>query len=234
MKAVIIAAGFGSRLWNVSNQIPKTLLPFKDGTILSCIITQLMASGVTELAMVLGFNQQYIREYLDTVDFGIPIILLENSEWERGNAISVYKAREFAAGEAFILSMSDHLVRQDALREIISSAESCNLLLTDPFIEDNFDLDDATKVLVKDGFIMSIGKEIPCYNYLDCGIFRLEADFFTAVEAALAKGVESISGAISELMANGRIKVISLKQAQQWVDIDTPEAYAFAVENFQL
>jgi len=64
MKAVIIAAGFGSRLWNVSNQIPKTLLPFGSGTILSTIIAQLHTAGATELIMVVGFNQKYIRDYL--------------------------------------------------------------------------------------------------------------------------------------------------------------------------
>ena len=35
MKAVIIAAGMGSRLWDKSNHIPKTLMPFRNETILS-------------------------------------------------------------------------------------------------------------------------------------------------------------------------------------------------------
>ncbi|MDY0151618.1 MAG: sugar phosphate nucleotidyltransferase [Candidatus Cloacimonas sp.] len=234
MKAVIIAAGYGSRLWNVSNQIPKTLLPYGGGTILSTIIIQMIAAGVTELAIVLGFNQQYIRDYLATQDFGIPLSLLENTDWDKGNAISVYKARDYAQGEPFLLSMSDHLLKVDALRQIINSGEKSNLLLVDPFIKDNFDLDDATKVQVEHGFIASIGKELNIYNALDCGIFRLEQDFFTAVETALSKGIDSISGAISELIATKRIMVVSLTKPQQWLDIDTPEAYEHAKASFNL
>lgn len=234
MKGVIIAAGFGSRLWNVSNQIPKTLLPYGDGTILSTIVKQLIAAGVSELAIVLGFNQQYIREYLAKESFSIPLILLENTEWERGNALSVYKAKDFAAGEQILLSMSDHLVKVDALRQIVSSREECNLLLVDPYIELNFDLDDATKVKTEDSYIVSIGKELTDYDALDCGIFRLESDFFSAVEVAVYKGSESISAAIGELIAAKRIKAVKLAELEQWLDIDTPEAYEHAQLNFSL
>lgn len=232
MKAVIIAAGLGSRLWNISNQIPKTLLPFGKGTILSAIINNMELSGITELAIVLGFNQQYIRDYLASQNFGIPITIIENLEWERGNAISVYKAREFTREQDFILSMSDHLVKPEALQKIIRSQENCNLLLVDPFIEDNFDLDDATKVQVSEGYIVSIGKELTSYNALDCGIFRLQADFFPAVEAAVDRGVESISGAVCELISAKRFKTIALCKPHQWLDIDTPEAYEFALGSF--
>ncbi|MDD2227967.1 MAG: sugar phosphate nucleotidyltransferase [Candidatus Cloacimonetes bacterium] len=234
MKAVIIAAGFGSRLWNISDKTPKTLLAYGKGTILSTIVKQLVAAGVTELGIVVGFNQQEIRDYLASHSFAIPISIIENLEWERGNAISVAKARVFVQGEPFILSMSDHLVRVQALQQIVRSNEQCSLLLTDPFIHDNFDIDDATKVLSERGHIIAIGKELENYNALDCGIFRLETDFFVAVDRALAKGIESISGAIAELMKGKRIKTVMLSAPKQWMDIDTPEAYDFANESFKL
>ncbi|MDD4676127.1 MAG: hypothetical protein PHH97_00815, partial [Candidatus Cloacimonetes bacterium] len=76
--------------------------------------------------------------------------------------------------------------------------------------------------------IIAIGKELDNYNALDCGIFRLEPDFFTAVEKSVQKGNESISNAITELISLKRIKVVMLNKANQWMDIDTPEAYNFA------
>jgi choline kinase len=130
--------------------------------------------------------------------------------------------------------MSDHLVRVEALRKIVDSPLDSNLLLVDTNVKDNFDLDDATKVQTEDNNIVSIGKEISGYDALDCGIFRLEADFFPAVEHAVAKGIESISGAITELINNKRIKVVKLSKPQQWMDIDTPEAYEYAQASFIL
>ncbi|HNZ32910.1 MAG TPA: sugar phosphate nucleotidyltransferase [Candidatus Cloacimonas sp.] len=228
MKGVIIAAGFGSRLWKTTKQIPKTLLPYKKGTILSTIIQQLQMAGISELIIVVGFKKDYIANYLQNDPPTLPVTLVENLEWERGNALSVYKAKDYINNEPFLLSMSDHLVKMEALKKIVEVPERINLLLTDPFISENFDVDDATKVLTEDDYIIAIGKELDNYNALDCGIFRLEPDFFTAVEKSVQKGNESISNAITELISLKRIKVVMLNKANQWMDIDTPEAYNFA------
>jgi len=228
LKGVIIAAGFGSRLWKTTKQIPKTLLPYKKGTILSTIIQQLQMAGISELIIVVGFKKDYIANYLQNDPPTLPVTLVENLEWERGNALSVYKAKDYINNEPFLLSMSDHLVKIEALKKKVEVPESINLLLTDPFISENFDVDDATKVLTEDDYIIAIGKELDNYNALDCGIFRLEPDFFTAVEKSVQKGNESISNAITELISLKRVKVVMLNKANQWMDIDTPEAYNFA------
>ncbi len=228
MLGVIIAAGLGSRLWNVSNQIPKTLLPFGKGTILSTIISRLHAAGVSDLLVVVGYNQDFIREYLSTYKSPIPITIIENTQWERGNGLSVYTVKESVGNKPFILSMSDHIVQLEALEKIVSSPATCNLLLVDPYLETNFDLADATKVRTNGAEIIEIGKELTDYNALDCGIFRLECDFFAAVEIAVENGNESISAAITELIKNKRMQAVCVDKPNQWLDIDTPEAYEFA------
>ena len=233
MKGVIISAGIGSRLWKTTKQVPKTLLPYKNGTILSTIIEQLKQAGITELIIVVGFKKNYIVDYLQKNPPALPVTFVENLEWEKGNALSVYKVKDYIKNEPFLLSMADHLVKVEALKQIVNSPERINLLLVDPFITENFDLDDATKVKTENDYIIAIGKELTDYNALDCGIFRLEPDFFSAVEKAVAKGKDSISNAIAELIPLKRIKSITLNKANQWLDIDTPEAYQFA-QHFDL
>lgn len=233
MKAVIIAAGLGSRLWNVTNNIPKTLLPFGRGTILSNIIDNLRQAGVTSVYIVVGYNQQYIREYISANEFELPIQFIDNPLWQRGNGLSVYQAKHVIFEEPFLLSMSDHIVSVSALQLMVQAEQRINLLLVDPFIQDNFDIDDATKVLVKDNCIEQIGKELLAYNALDCGIFRLEPDFFPAVEAAVTQNKESISAAISELVTRQRMQVLFVDQPYQWLDIDTPEAYQHALRSHE-
>ena len=228
MKGVIISAGIGSRLWKTTKQVPKTLLPYKNGTILSTIIEQLKQAGITELIIVVGFKKNYIVDYLQKNPQSLPVTFVENLEWEKGNALSVYKVKDYIKNEPFLLSMADHLVKVEALKQIVDSPERINLLLVDPFITENFDLDDATKVKTENDYIIAIGKELTDYNAIDCGIFRLEPDFFSAVEKAVAKGKDSISNAIAELIPLKRIKSITLNKANLWLDIDTPEAYQFA------
>jgi choline kinase len=229
MKAVIIAAGFGSRLWDVSNQVPKTLLPYAGGSILSTIIHQLKGAGISEIGIVVGYNQEYIRDYIAKNNFNIPITFIENLEWERGNGLSVHKARNYVGDESFLLSMSDHIVAVAALKKVIETPEKINLLLVDPWCDSIHDIDDATKVFVNDDIITSIGKEITVYNSIDCGIFRLESDFFSAVEASVIKGNESISGAIQILIGNMRMKAVKIPNPLQWLDIDTPDAYEYGI-----
>jgi choline kinase len=231
MKGVIIAAGYGSRLWNVTNNVPKTLLPYGEGTILSTIISRLQAAGVSSIYLIVGYNQQYIRDYVAETHFDLPIQLVDNQLWDRGNGLSVYQVKDYIHDEPFILSMSDHIVDFQAIRKMVAASLRTNLLLVDPFIQDNFDIEDATKVLEADNRILAIGKNLIDYNALDCGIFRLEPDFFAAVESALERGEESISAAIGELVKADRMQVLKVDTTHAWLDIDTPEAYAYARQN---
>jgi 1L-myo-inositol 1-phosphate cytidylyltransferase len=234
MIGAIIAAGYGSRLWNVTNNVPKTLLPYRNGTILSTIINRLQAAGIASVYLVVGYNQSYIRDYISQTDFSIPIMLVENKLWDKGNALSVYQIKDLVKEEIILLSMSDHIVSIPALKKIVNAEERTNLLLADPYITDNFDLADATKLLIKDSLIEEIGKNLTVYNALDCGVFRLERDFFTSIEQAATEGNDSISAAVSKLCHNKRIKAIPMDKPDQWLDIDTPEAYEYALSKQEI
>jgi len=231
MKAVIISAGMGNRLWAKTNKLPKTLLPFKEGTVLSKIINNLTSAGIHEIIMVIGYNRYPIEDYLNTgniTDCKISYVI--NEEWEKGNGLSVHLTREITEGKPFILSMSDHIVSISALRRIIQSTETTNLLLVDPKVDSIFDIDDATKVNMKGKKIIDIGKEIADYNHIDCGVFRLNGRFYQAMERALDKGQESISAAINQLITANDMKGIFLESNETWIDIDTPESYKHAIE----
>jgi 1L-myo-inositol 1-phosphate cytidylyltransferase len=228
MKAVIIAAGMGSRLWSRNDRTPKTLLPFGGGTILSEIAQRLADAGITELVLVIGFQKERILDALEKTPLSLPATFVDNLLWERGNGISVYQVKDVVGDEPFLLSMSDHLVAVPALRKIVRNPNRVSLLLVDPYFREIFDIDDATKVVTEGDRIIEIGKELSSYNGVDCGIFRLERDFFAAVESALGKGVESINGAVTELIARNRMRAVLIEQPRQWLDIDTPDAYEHA------
>jgi choline kinase len=140
----------------------------------------------------------------------------------------VYAARAAVGDEPFLLSMSDHLVSPAALRAVRDAPAGPALLLVDPRIDAVIDLDDATKVWVEDGRITRIGKDLDRYNAVDCGIFRLDGRFFPAMETALAAGREGISDAMRELIAARALAPLPLPAGAEWVDIDTPDAYAHA------
>jgi len=226
MKVVIIAAGMGSRIKDKTDGTPKTLLPFKDGTILSTILNNIAQAGIREFVIVVGYKSEQIINYLNkNKNFGFQITIVNNNEWLKGNGLSVLAAENCVGEEEFLLSMSDHIVSISALIRIANFDSDKNLLLVDPDIENNFDIDDATKVEVNGINIINIGKDIANYNGLDCGIFRLNKRFFDAMRKQLKNNNESISAAINELIKEKDMQAVLTKEEDYWYDIDTPEAY---------
>jgi len=234
MRAIITAAGRGSRLSDTSEDTPKTLLRFGAGTLLSEIMGNFAAVNVSEFIVVVGFHGDAIIDYLRANDnFGYGVTVVENREWQRGNGISVHLAgTALKPGEAdVLLSMSDHLVAPEALRAMTAVPPGRNGLLVDSRIEHVHDLDDATKVWVTRGRITHIGKELTKFNAVDCGVFRLTRRYFDAVGRQIGRGKDSITEGVRELIAANDFDAVPIPASSHWIDIDTPAAYQYATAN---
>jgi choline kinase len=234
MKAVIIAAGIGSRIINETDNVPKTLLPYSDGTILSTILKNIYQAGIHDFVVVVGYQSGYIKNYLEKNNyFGYDITIIENPQWIKGNGISVLITESEVVEEDFLLSMSDHIVSLSALKRVVNCKSDKNFLLVDPQTEKIFDIDDATKVFFKGNRIVDIGKDISQFNGIDCGIFRLNNRFFKAMREALMMNRDSISSAIEILIKNMDMEAVYLEQNESWIDIDTYQAYQYCLNNIK-
>ena len=233
MRAIITAAGRGSRLAGTSDDTPKTLLRFGSGTILSGIMQNFAAAGIAEFIVIVGFRGEAIVEYLTANGkLGYAVTVVRNPEWQRGNGISVHLAgTALGPDEEVLLSMSDHLVSPAALRAMIDAPPGRNQLLVDPRIEQVHDLEDATKVWVDAGRITRIGKELADFNAVDCGIFRLTRRYFDAMGRQIGRGRDSISEGVRELIAADDFEAVQIPASSHWIDIDTPAAYEHAKAN---
>jgi len=235
MKTVIVAAGMGTRLWRRTYTIPKTLLPFGEGTILSTIMDNFNKVGIDSFVIVVGYQSEYIINYMkENENLGYDVQFVQNDDWDKGNGISVLAAEGAVRKEDFILSMSDHIMPVNALRRIVERRSDNNLLLVDPQIGEIFDIDDATKVAYTGRQIVDIGKGLTEYNGIDCGIFKLTCRFFDAMREALDGGQDSISAAIMSLIAKKDMEAVFLEASEKWIDIDTPKAYKHSLRNIDL
>lgn len=64
-KAVIAAAGFGTRFLPQTKAMPKEMLPIVDKPVIQIIVEQLVAAGVTEIIMVTGYTKRSIEDHFD-------------------------------------------------------------------------------------------------------------------------------------------------------------------------
>jgi len=231
MKAVIIAAGCGSRLKSEHKGIPKTLLKIKGKRIIDDIISKIRFCDITEIIIVTGYESEYLKKQLQNYkNSDIKIKFLHNSQWRKPNGISVLTASKLLTeSDQFILLMSDHLFSRKMLVDIvdypITSKEA--LLAIDFKINAIPDLNDGMKVQCeyesgKKYNIKKFGKKITEYNAIDAGMFKLNYNFFEALEKSIAAGNCSLSDACNLLTKQNRMKGLDIEDSL-WLDVDTPE-----------
>jgi CDP-L-myo-inositol myo-inositolphosphotransferase len=229
-KAVIIAAGRGSRLNGRYRDVPKPLVPVAGVGLLKRTILTAKRAGIMDFVIITGYRADEIREAIaEDSQIDVQIDWVYNEEWDQGNGKSVLAARDAVGNDSFVLTMSDHLFDP----QIVTSLRHANLaqfecaLAVDSRIDDIFDEDDATKVLVTSEKIESIGKTIPEHNAIDTGVFVCNPTLFDALETAIADGDDSLSDGIRLLAREGRMRAKDIGDLF-WEDVDTPESLVYA------
>ena len=222
MNALIIAAGEGTR--QRARGDSKPLIPMLGLSLIERTILTAKKSGITKFYIVTGYNGNRIRHSLgDGKKYGIEIEYLHNNEWERGNGISVLKARN-CLNEPFILLMADHIYDSRILDNLLTKnvrKDEC-VLCIDKNFPPHLNIDDATKVLTEGNLIKDIGKKLKNYNGIDLGIFLCSPIIFGALQESTARGDDSFSGAIRILAQRDKMRY-EMIDGNFWIDVDDGE-----------
>ena len=115
MKAMIFAAGLGTRLRPLTDTMPKALVPVCGNPLLFHVITKLKAAGYTELVVNVHHFAGQIREYLAAHDFGLPISISDETGelLETGGGIAHAKDLLLPTNEPFLIHNVDILSNLD-------------------------------------------------------------------------------------------------------------------------
>lgn len=103
MKAVILAAGFGSRLKHLTNEKPKTLVEINNKPILSFIIDSLEKAGIREIIICVGYKASQINNFCQKYPH-LNFTFVENSKFDStNNMYSLYLTRNYFDDDVIIL-----------------------------------------------------------------------------------------------------------------------------------
>jgi len=229
-KAVLIAAGCGSRVRSITPGRPKCLMDLGGLPIIGWILAALEQAGIREVVVVTGFRAGALRRSLGRRSGGLKITYVHNRRWRLPNGLSVYAARRAIRGsERFLLVMSDHLLPPAVISKVVRAKTAKCVLAVDTDIAGIFDLADATKVRVESGRPVAINKRLRKYNAVDCGLFRFDRRIFAALKASFAEGGMSLTGGVRHLVDGGDLEVLPISKRTLWLDVDTPKAYREAL-----
>ena len=151
MKAMILAAGLGSRMQPITKKIPKPLIDVGGISLIERSINQLIAFGVNEFVINVSYLGDQIKEALQSMD-SISKIIFIDEPFPYGTGGALVNAREFLGSDPFILSTAD-IIFDLSFRQLPPSVETVHLVAVknpehnqggDFSIKENF-------VMIKDG-----------------------------------------------------------------------------------
>ena len=232
MKALIIAAGEGNRLKNLTKAEPKPLIQLLGLSLIERVILTAKQAGIYEFVIVIGYLGEKIKEKLDDGNrCGVKITYIENRDWQRGNGVSVLKAKDLL-NENFVLLMSDHIFDNRILKELIDYDIRSSVVLA---IDRRKPLLGDTKVLEEEGRIADIGKNIEESNCIDTGIFLCSPKIFSYIEEAVKEDKTELAEGIAQAIKNRDAEVFDITQIGSyaskmrkeikpwWIDVDMKE-----------
>lgn len=112
MKAVIPAAGVGTRLRPHTLNKPKALLPVAGRPILAHIVDDLASAGVDGFVLIIGYHGEAVREWFARERPDLDITYVEQTR-RLGLGHAVWTAREAIGDETFFCILGDTILKAD-------------------------------------------------------------------------------------------------------------------------
>lgn len=229
---IVLAAGLGSRLAGARPGFRlKPLTPVAGMPLILRTLRSVALAGCQEVVIVVGYHGDEVREAVSQYYHGpLQVHFVHNPHYELQNGLSVLAARPYVHHAPFLLTMADHVLGDELMTLVRTHypPDEGATLLVDYRIDQVFDLDDATKVQVENGWVMDIGKHLTDYNAVDTGIFVCTFALMETLEAVYREqGDASLSDGVRRLARARRMAALDIGDGF-WQDIDTPEMLAYA------
>ncbi len=164
MKALILAAGIGSRLAPITDNIPKALIPVNGKPIIINQIENLRKCGIEDITVISGYKSDIIKLEINNNFENIKII--ESKDYlTTNNMYSAYLAKDVIGESDFIMMNADVFCDLSVIKSLIDF-DNDDAIIVD---EGNY-ITESMKVVLSDGKLVEISKEIPEYRSWGCSI----------------------------------------------------------------
>ncbi len=231
MKAVILAAGKGTRMGDLTANLPKPMVLVEGRPVLEHIIEGLRdEAGIRDFFLIIGWCGQVIRGHFgDGTKWNVRITYGEQAVQD-GTGKAPEVAKEWVGMDRFLLMYGD----------ILLSSPSDYALLVKAFKEDGViavkDGQDLTKggavVLNGDGFMIDLvekgsGAGIPANAFYNAGIYLLTPrifDYTARLEKSPRDEYEFTDALKASVKAGGRLRGVTLRH--DWADVRDPSVLA--------
>lgn len=224
MKGIILAAGLGSRLSNLTSGRPKCLLELHGKPILLHQLDLLAGCGVTDVTIVTGFAAEQIQLRAE----GRAECVYYPAFASTNNLMTLHYCRHLLAGDVLLL-FSDVLLSRQGLQDCLGRRGDFALL-----VDTSVCLEGTMRVCLAGGAVTDIGPHIPAAqgdgNFVGVAKYSARGSGLLAAEIERMTQTGDCDGlyytaALARLAAAGsRLEAVDL-DGRPWVEVDTAEDY---------
>jgi len=236
VKAVILAAGQGTRIRSVHGEHPKCLIEVDNTTILDHQLDSLSLAGIRDVAIVVGYEkEQIINHVMNRKGSNLQRIqFIENPAFAITNNIySLWLALEWLRGDSFIVLNADVIFDADILGIAVQSKSPISMIV-DPLWRD-----ETMKVIIHGNRVMQMSKTILREHfsgtYIGITVFSktIQPRFFDKMSSLISAGRvnDFFNVAVQELVDEGVHVGYTSTDGLAWAEIDDPTDLSFAQQN---
>lgn len=228
-KAVILAAGRGTRMRELTADLPKPMIEVRGKPVLQYIVEGLRDAGVHKFLIVVGYRADVVRNFFgDGSRFKIDI-RYTTQEKQDGTGRVVDLAKDFVANSPFILAYGDILIDGANYKRVVDLPDDVEAILS---VTRGEDVSKGGAVFVNEQMELVDLREKPkpgepTSPWYNAGLYAFRPSIFdfTVKLKPSPRGEYELTDAIRELAQSGK-KVQALELTGSWADVRDPEILA--------
>ena len=216
MKAVILAAGEGTRLRPFTVSEPKVMIPLANRPILEWVVEALTSNSIREIVMVVGYKKERIMSHFeDGKKFGARISYIEQKK-QLGTAHALGEARAHIKSR-FMLLPGDNIIGPDVIGELLKKGEGNSMLITQSDTPSKY----GAILLSGDSVREVIEKpETKISSLISTGIYTFEPDIFNEIDQIERSGKYDLASLLQNMIPRKKLKAVMTSGT--WADVVHP------------
>jgi len=236
MKAIIFAAGLGTRIQTITKGLPKALLVFDGVSLLERAIVYLQKNAVTEIIVNVHHQAELIKSFILERKWDIPIYISDETDKLLDTGGALLKVQDFFSKEKDFVAYNVDIITNLNLLEMIEYHRKEGAIATLAVRNRQ-----TSRYLLWDNDNNMIGwenvqknerilhKEIPFVQAAFSGVHIVSGQIFNYIHK---KGAFSITPLYIDLAKNQKIKAY-FHNDTYWFDVGKPETYKLAQDYFR-
>ena len=228
-KAVILAAGRGTRMRELTNDVPKPMIGVRGKPVLQHIVQGLRNAGVRKFLIIVGYHAEAVRNFFGDGRSHNVAIEYATQTVQDGTGRVVNLARSFVGDSPFILSYGDILISPVNYNRVVNLPDDCEAILT---VTRGEDVSKGGAVFVNEQMELVDLREKtkpgePTSPWYNAGLYAFRQSIFEFIAKLepSPRGEYELTDAIRDLAHSGK-KVKALELTGEWADVRDPEILA--------